>query len=49
MHDVVSMAVVERLDDLSKDAGCVVLAEELVLDDAIEKLPTSAKPSREQG
>lgn len=43
MDDVISVAVVERLDDLAEDACCVVLTEELVLDDAIEKLTTRAK------
>jgi len=43
MDDVISVAVVERLDDLAEDACCVVLTEELMLDDAIEKLTSRAK------
>lgn len=47
MHDVLSMTVVQRLQDLLKDSGGDILAEVLSLDDAIEKLTSLAQPIRE--
>lgn len=36
MHDILRVAIIERLEDLAEDYGSLVLLKELCLDDPIE-------------
>ena len=43
MHNILTVAVIERLQDLPEDLRSHLLAEVFLLDDAIKKFTASAK------
>ena len=48
MHDVVSVTVVQGLENLLEETSCHLLVEVFFLDDAIEKFSSSAESTKRE-